>query len=139
VSCAVRKCGAVAPARRLSSLNHFASALSGRPCGDDDCRARLLDETSIRIFLQRIEVDGVAGRQLKLVGTDGQFQFSLNEVEKLDTGMEVRGDLLRRQRMEVRQETIQPPFVGTKIQSLKVPRNLGLFWIGREYVAFAAS
>jgi hypothetical protein len=38
------------------------------------------------MFLQRIEVDGVAGAKPELVDSDGRFQFSLKEIKQLDSG-----------------------------------------------------
>ena len=48
------------------------------------------------MLLQRIEIHRVAGAEPELIDADDHFQFALDEVEQLDTGMEVRYDFLRR-------------------------------------------
>jgi hypothetical protein len=40
--------------------------------------------------------------------------------------------------MEMRQKAVQLPFVGAKVQSFEVPRDLGRFRLRRKYLARAA-
>lgn len=53
------------------------------------------------MFLDGIEVDSVADSQAKAVSSDAYFQLSFNNVQKLDTGMGMPLQFLRRNFVEM--------------------------------------
>ena len=103
--------------------------LCGRRRGDYDRRARLLDQTSVGMFLQGIEVDRISGGESEFFNTDRHLEFPLHEIQQLCTWMKMRCDFLLRQWMKVRQEAIQLPLICTEVQAFKGPRNGGRFGI----------
>ena len=59
------------------------------------------------MLLHGVEVDGVAGRKLKCLHTDRHFKFALDQVDQFHSRVVVGNNLFLRQRMEMRQVTIQ--------------------------------
>ena len=114
------------------------SALGCRPCGDHDRGAGLFDQASICMFLQRIEVDGVAGAEPDLINSNGHLQLSLKKIKQLDSGMEMGRDVFRGQRMKVRQEGVEFSCIRAEIQRLEMPGNRFRLWIGRQDFALVA-
>src|ERR1700679_2354721 len=87
----------------------YGPALGCRPSGDHDRGAGICNQASIRVLLQRVEVDGVAGAKSDLIDSNSHFQLPLKEIKQLDSGMEMGRDVFRRQWMKVRQKAVEFP------------------------------
>jgi len=113
--------------------------LSGSASGDHDRGAGRLVEASIGVLLHGIEIHGVTSRKLERLHADPHFQSSLDQVKQLHSLVMVRYDLVRRQRMKVRQVAAQLSLIHPKVEALKMPRYGCRFRIGWKYLAFVAT
>ena len=96
-------------------------------------------EAPIGVFLQGVEVDGITGRELESLGADHDFQFPFDEIKQFGAGVVMGRGAGFGDGVKVGQISVKLPFVGAKVEALKVPGNGCAARIRGEALALAAA
>lgn len=79
--------------------------------GDDYSGCQLRRSPSIPVLYGGVEIDRVSRRQAVDVGTNRQFHFAAEEVEKFDAGVLVKFDFVRTSCFKISQKRVEFPLV----------------------------